>query len=646
MRFRAATHAMLIGIGAICLTWTAPRALAEESAQRIVHLLDYIAVDYGAAVQGGVVKSADEYREMEEFAAQVGEAIDQLHPPAPLPAEAAKLARLVAEKAEAEAVARLASSLRWGLIQAFRLQVSPRAAPPPGLAAPLYARLCSSCHGPEGRGDGPSAAGRDPPPANFHADRTVAERSLYGLYNSISLGIPGTAMPAFSQISEDERWALAFHVGSLGLSAQQVRRGESVWRSADAEQAVRKGFPDLRSLTTVSRKESVARHGQEAGLAYDYLRAHPEAVQSEMDPLSVSRAMLARSLAAYQGNRHEQAHELAIAAYLEGFELAEANLNAVNPDLLLEIERAMLSLRSSIKAGEPAQLVGERIGRIDRMLARAGDEISGKGLTRAGAFLSAFVILLREGLEAILLLAAIMAFVAKTGRKDAMPWLHAGWILALVSGALTWFAAQYLFEISGANRETTEGMTALLAAGMLLYVGFWLHGKSKSLAWQKFLRDKVGTALERRTLWAMAGVSFLAVYRELFELVLFYQALWAQARAEAGGPAALLGGLCAALAILAAAGQAIFRYGVRLPLGPLFQAMLWLVLLFAVVFAGDGVAKLQEAGAVSASPIRFPELPALGVHATLETLGVQLAVVALVAAGFWALHRGARPAGS
>ena len=172
---------------------------------------------------------------------------------------------------------------------------------------------------------------------------------------------------------------------------------------------------------------------------------------------------------------------------------------------------------------------------------------------------------------------------------------------------------------------------------MLLYVGYWLHGKSQARAWANFIRDSVGGALGKKTLWAMAGVSFLAVYRELFELVLFYEALWVQAGAE--GHAAVLGGIAAAAALLAAAGWGMFKYSLRLPLGPFFSAMSLLLALLAVVFAGQGVAALQEAGAVGASPLGSFAAPMLGVHPTLETLGAQLLAVALVALGAWAARR-------
>ena len=135
----------------------------------------------------------------------------------------------------------------------------------------------------------------------------------------------------------------------------------------------------------------------------------------------------------------------------------------------------------------------------------------------------------------------------------------------------------------------------------------------------------------------MAGVSFLAVYRELFEIVLFYQALWAQA--GEGGRHALIAGIAAAAVLLAAIGWAIFKYSVRLPIGPFFAVMSVLLALMAVVFAGNGAAALQEAGVLGADPGRVRLPAALGVYPTLQTLAAQAGVLAIVVIGFYLASR-------
>jgi high-affinity iron transporter len=165
---------------------------------------------------------------------------------------------------------------------------------------------------------------------------------------------------------------------------------------------------------------------------------------------------------------------------------------------------------------------------------------------------------------------------------------------------------------------------------MLLYVGWWLHNKSNARAWHRFVKDKVGVALGKKTLWTLAGISFLAVYRELFEIILFYETLFSQA-----GPAsshAVLAGIGAAALLLVLVGGAILKYSVRLPIGPFFAVTGWMLALMAVVFAGNGVAALQEAGVLEATFVRFISVPVLGIHATTQGLSTQAVVLALVLA--------------
>jgi high-affinity iron transporter len=610
-------------------------ALAQE-AQTILHLLDYIGVDYAEAVEEGKVKNADEYKEMIEFTAQVTARLRALpdNPrKAALLTEAEALAKLVADKAAPPAVATASGMLRWALVEAYRLRLAPRAAPALERAPGLYAQHCAACHGAEGRGDGPAAKRLEPPPSNFHDLERMAQRSVYGLYNTITLGVEGTSMASFKQASEEERWALAFFVANLGIPDERVRSGERAWQSGSG----RKAFGDLGSVATLSTNEVTARYGEDAARIQDYLRAHPEALRKS--PIAFAREKLADAAQAYgQGNR-AAAREAAMTSYLEGFELSEASLANIDPGLMREIEGRMMELRSAIERGVPVEEFDRHVEAVDALLSAAAEKLGAGALSGATAFTASLVILLREGLEAILVLAAIIAFVVKTGRRDALPWVHAGWIAALALGAVTWFAATFLLEISGANRELTEAITALLAAAVLLYVGYWLHGKSYAQAWNRFINEHVGQALGKRTLWAMAAVSFLAVYREMFEVVLFYQALWAQAGESA--QAAVLSGMGAAALALALLGFALFKYSVRLPIGPFFGVMSALLALLAVIFTGHGVAALQEAGAIVLTHLDFDPIPLLGIYASAEAIAAQLAALALVALGIWSARRDA-----
>ena len=230
-----------------------------------------------------------------------------------------------------------------------------------------------------------------------------------------------------------------------------------------------------------------------------------------------------------------------------------------------------------------------------------------------------------------------VAFLRKAGRTEAMPYVHGGWIGALAAGGATWLAATYLVDISGASREVTEGFAALFAAVVLVSIGIWMHGKSQADAWQRYIREKLSHALSRGSMWFLFLLAFVVVYREAFEIVLFYQALWVQAGES--GRHAVLGGVAVAALLLAVLAWAILKYSVRLPIGPFFAATAWLLALLAVVFAGHGVAALQEAGVLDARPFGSVSIPMLGVHPTVLGLGVQAIALVLVLLGVWMARR-------
>lgn len=606
----------------------------DEKAQTIVHMLDYVGVDYPEFVRDSRVVNAEEYAEQREFATQAVILLGTLPvvPEQPLLLQQARrlLARIDA-KAPGEEVSMLAGQLRVGVIQAWKLVVAPQQPPALQQAEQLFAQHCALCHGTQGRGDGPLAKGMEPTPRDLHDEARMRQRSLYGLYNTISLGVHGTPMRAFTEFSEADRWSLAFFVGSLRADSETVAKGETLWRQGEGKAA----FDSLRALVTATPSEQ-APLGSAIDAVRAYLTQQPQALQAQVPaqrPLAFSRSKLDETAKVYaQGNR-EGAQRLAIAAYLEGFELIESALDNVDAPLRADTEREMMALRAAIDEGRPSEAVTAQTVKVTVLLDRAAAALSGSSLSPNTAFVSSLLILLREGLEAILVVAAIVAFTVKTGRHDATPYIHAGWIGAVVLGGITWVVARYALNISGADRELTEGITALLAAAMLLYVGWWLHNRSNAQAWNRFIREQINTALGKRTLWAMAGLSFLVVYRELFEVILFYETLWSQA--GAGGQGAVLWGIAAAGLLLMLIGGMILRYSVRLPIGPFFTVTSILLALMAVVFVGNGVAALQEAGVLEATTVRFFSFPLLGIHPTAQSLVPQALTLALIAGGLW-----------
>lgn len=604
----------------------------DERAQTIVHMLDYVGVDYPEFVQDGKVVNAEEYAEQYEFATQAAILLGKL-PAVPeqprLLQQARRLLARIEAKAPGHEISALADELRLDVIQAWKLSVAPQQPPDLQQGARLFAQYCTACHGTQGRGDGPLAKGMEPAPSDLHDEARMRKRSLYGLYNTITLGVRGTSMRAFTEFSEADRWALAFFAGGLRADSEVVAKGEALWRQGEGKTA----FESLRALVTaVPGERSLADSSIDAVRVY--LIQHPHVLQATIQgPLAFSRTKLDETAQAYaQGNR-DGAQRLAIAAYLEGFEPIESALDNVDAPLRAETEREMAALRTAIGEGRPSEAVTEQTAKVKALLARADAALSSNSLSPNTAFVSSMLILLREGLEAILVVSAIVAFTVKTGRHDASPYIHAGWIGAVALGGITWVVARYALSLSGADRELTEGITALLAAAMLLYVGWWLHSRANAQAWNRFIREQINVALGKRTLWAMAGISFLVVYRELFEVILFYETLWSQA--GAAGQGAVLWGIATAALLLVLIGGMILRYSVRLPIGPFFTVTSSLLALMAVVFVGNGVAALQEAGVLETTTVRFFSLPLLGIHPTAQSLVLQALTLLLITGGLW-----------
>ncbi len=627
-----------------CLIFMASAHAAQSDqqikARQLWQLLDYLAVDYGGAVRDGAVISVSEYAEMQEFASTAQRQLDELpatDAKAAMLERAAQLRSALADKADPDVVARLAHGLADDVQKAYPFPVAPTAVPDVQHGATRYAQQCAACHGPGGHGDGPRAAALQPPPIDLTNQERASQRTPFALYQIISNGVAGTAMASFGALPEADRWALAFFVGSLPYSAADKAAGAKLWQP---------GSPARQAITGMSVLTQMSQHALAQSLGADaarsvtaYLRANPAQVDeaAPAERTSLAKARLQQSVEAVRAGERGAATRFALSAYLDGFEPIEPALAARDRALLGKIEADMMAYRAEVKTGSVEQ-VQAGAAQLVTLLNAADAALAPSQSDAWAAFVGALTILLREGLEALLVVVAMIAFLQKAERSDVLVYVHAGWIGALAAGGATWFVATYLVSISGASRELTEGLSSLFAAAVLLGVGMWMHRKSVAGRWQTYLQQKMSSALTRRTAWFLFSLSFIAVYREVFETVLFYAALWTDGN---GWP--LLAGLASGVVLLAMIAAILLRTSARLPIGKFFAASSLLVAVLAVVLAGKGVAALQEAGWVHATPLVFPRIDVLGVVPTWQTLLTQLGVVAIVLIAFFANTRPAPP---
>ncbi|WGS19722.1 MULTISPECIES: cytochrome c/FTR1 family iron permease [unclassified Bradyrhizobium] len=598
--------------------------------------MDYIAVDYAGAVSHGVVSSPSEYDEQKEFAATVAAKLAAL-PRQPerqaLAMEAARLQRAIADNADAEQVAGIANGLAAALLAAYPVPLAPNKVPDFARGATLYGQNCAACHGEAGDGHGSDAVTLDTPPIAFTDADRARQRSVFALYQVITQGLDGTAMPSFDALPSDDRWALALYAAHFAFSEAAAAVGERLWKQ---DASLHLLVPDLKALVGTTPAALASKIGQDkADALMAYLRRHPEVVtQAQGGSLSLVRGRLAESLAAYRAGDRQHAGDLALSAYLDGFEPVEPTLGTRDRPLMERIEGAMGDYRAAIQSGESADAPAGRVQVLDNLFDDAEASLSLDAASGLSTFLGAATILLREGLEALLIVVAMIAFLRKAERMEVMPYVHAGWVGALVAGFLTWVVATWVIGISGASRELTEGFGSVFAAVVLLSVGIWMHGKAQADQWQRYIREKVAKALSGGSAWFLFLLAFIVVYREVFETILFYAALWTQ-----GNGGMILAGALSACGALALIAWAMLRYSRRLPIGKFFTYSSWLMAVLTVVLAGKGIAALQEAGIVSIAPLRLvPRIALVGLFPTTQTVAAQVLMIAALAIGF-ALNR-------
>lgn len=326
------------------------RAYSDTPARLVVQLLDYLAKDYSGAVENGVVKSEGEYAEQLEFsktATTEARAIVELSSDSTLVAGLDQLATLIATKADAKDVSALARQLQARVIQLSHLEMSPSRWPTLDLGRNLYTTNCAGCHGDKGYGDGPAGADLDPKPANFMSEQ-VSELSPFQAFNTIRVGVPGTGMPPFPQMSDEEIWALAFFVVSLHHTSNSRSIGNSdltfdsetlkkVASNSDTRLAGQIDVPDDRKAAIIAA-----------------LRLHSD--DSSGGPgafIEIARQKLQQVVQAYGDNRFDDARTAALKAYLEGIEPIEPRLKANDPSAVIRLEEQMTAVRNAIASRKP-----------------------------------------------------------------------------------------------------------------------------------------------------------------------------------------------------------------------------------------------------------------------------------------------------
>ena len=301
---------------------------------------------------------------------------------------------------------------------------------------------------------------------------------------------------------------------------------------------------------------------------------------------------------------------------------------------ILKMAKALDTKEEEAKAAEAAAAAEALAAETEAESAKQSDP-------RLLTFLGAFGIIVREGLEAILVIAGMIAYLVKSGNQKTLRNVYIGSILGIVASFIAAWLLSYLKRVwtgAGQSQEVIEGITALIAVCVLFYVSNWMISKSEAASWSRYIDDKVHSSVETGSSFALAFTAFLSVFREGAEVVLFYQPMLSE-----GNPGMVWAGFGAGCVLLVFVYLAITKLSIRLPIKVFFTATSILMAVMCVSFLGSGIKELAE-GNVFDLTLNVPGVPEndviqiFGIYPWLETLVPQLILSIILLVTFLVAH--------
>ncbi|WFB80944.1 FTR1 family iron permease [Bifidobacterium pseudocatenulatum] len=347
--------------------------------------------------------------------------------------------------------------------------------------------------------------------------------------------------------------------------------------------------------------------------------------------------------------------------YYEKFGFEKNVMNAISGDRVSQVEYQFKMTRKTMRDGGSDKEIKQLVDDLKSWLVKDAAILDGGASGNVNGFTKlvtssagqAFLILIREGLEALLVVAAVIAYLVKSGNKRFTKWIYLGVVAGLAGSGLVAVLFTFLFGGSGPIQEISEGMCALIATLMLLWTSNWMLNKSSVEAWNNYIRNKTeaavagaqskvesGQGLGLGMIASLAMLSFLAVFREGAETVIFYESIYSMSQDAHG---MWVGGLAAAAVLIVI--FLILRFtSVKIPIGPFFLVTSIVMAALVVIFAGGGIHALIEGDLIEGTYLStVPTNDWIGLYPYVETITAQviaaIAVVVLFVVGFIKKHR-------
>lgn len=588
-------------LAALLLTMAtlAHAAPPTERWHRVVGLLEYVEGDYANALSTGDQAELDEQK---GFADEVLKQLEAAGPDGAAYLERAKtLQAEIVSGQPANVVAPNCGALAKAIVLDQSLARAPKKLPSLEQGKAEFAQSCAACHGAEGRADTEVAKSLDPPPANFHDAARMSGLTPYKVFNTTSFGIPGTGMAGFDRLPEDTRWSLAFHVFTL--------------RQPACDHAPRE--VELSELATSSDAQLAEKYGEREVACLRRVLPTPRT-----DTPLLAQNGLDDALTRYAQGDLDGARQAVVDAYLVGLEPMEPLLRARDAKLVAELEAAFTRTRL---AAQKHEFFESEVLQTKALLQRAQAQKPATNFW--SVFITALLILLREGFEAVVVVGALLAVLKKLQATSLARVVHFGWASSLVVGALAFVFGHAFF--AGANREWMESLVSLVAVFFLLYAALWLNARANMSKFMGELRGKMTEAIGAGSTFGLFFISFSSVGRESLETALFLQGLAIDSNEG------VVWGASAGLVVLLGLVALVSRVGFKLPMKTLFSASTVMLVVTAVMLLGKGLHGLQELGVLPLAPLPFFTVEFLGVFPDAYSLLPQVALSLAPLAWSW-----------
>ena len=580
--------------GILALSLVAEPSFAEsfdqttkDKVKKIVMMLNIAAKEFQEGVSDGKVVIDPEYKESKIFLQQATERYSRTSGEIKNQEKATRINRhlselsiMIEKKVDSQKVWEKVNHLNSQLITIFGIKINKVPVTPISLTngKKIFEINCAQCHGLTGNGDGPEAKKHNPSPAVLSNPMLTGDKNTvaYDNFEVINVGIANTAMKSWTGIlSEAQIWDVTYYLRTFSNTNVQLP-------------------PANLKLEEMGEKSGSEKADQ---------------------IVNKIQMLLSKSLNKFKNGENQEAADIAFDAYLT-YEKIESNIITRDKPLGLKLESAFGRYRGAIKEAALLENVEEIQGEILLDLSKALELVKNE-VGFSGLFIQSFSIIVREGFETILIIAALISFLRKSKNDAHVKNIHIGVIVGILASFLTAYAVHEVLQLSMGSQELLEGWIMLVSVVILFSVSYWLVSNIDNKKWQQYINKKMHGALSQGNTFALSAVAFISVYREGFETVLFYKALFLYAGETTGG---ILPGFLTGCVMLAGIFYLVNYLGMRIPIKWFFGFTSVLLYYMAFTFLGKGIHELQMGEQFSMTAAEFlPNISWLGMYPTWET---------------------------